>query len=92
MCGHTLFLAEEFLRKGALLRFPQLETSSTVQNSGERLHEIANELAGLVADRKESLGDVVTSVIRELPLGSVIFILVSVRDETLMSAIGALAP
>jgi len=91
MCGHTLFLAEEFLRKGALLRFPQLETSSTVQNSGERLHEIANELAGLVADRKESLGDVVTSVIRELPLGSVIFILVSVRDETLMSAIGALA-
>jgi uncharacterized protein (DUF58 family) len=92
MCGHALFLAEEFLRKGARLRFPQTEAATGHDtNDTDRLHEIASELAGLVADRSGTMAEFVNGVMRELPMGSVVFLLLAVRDDSLPATISALS-
>ena len=91
MCGHALFLAEEFLRKGARLRFPQIEEGPATDAASDRLHAIASELAGLVADKAGSISSLVSGVIRELPMGSVVFLMVAVRDDSLPGAITELS-
>jgi uncharacterized protein (DUF58 family) len=91
MCGHALFLAEEFLRKGARLRFPQIEEGPASDAAIDRLHAIASELAGLTADKSGSISSLVSGVIRELPMGSVVFLMVAVRDDALPGAITELS-
>jgi len=86
MCGHAVFLTEQFLRQGANVIFPSLEDPKRSMNSPERLPEIYHLLAGVQADEAVSAGAETLRAMEALPQGSSIFVMVCVQDESLISA------
>lgn len=91
MCGHVAFLAEAFLRQGARVEFPGLESHPSHGSPAERTNEIYELLAGLDADREEAVGENLVAVASTLPTGSVLFVLVAVQDPELPGAITQVA-
>jgi uncharacterized protein (DUF58 family) len=90
ICGHAVYLAEVFLRQGARVEFPGIDSATSHGSVHERTHEIYADLAGVQADSSETLGDHVNALFGVLPLGSVIFVLMAVADPTLVDAIARL--
>ena len=90
MCGHAVFLAEAFLRQGANVEFPALETKISRGSLQERINEIYELIAGVQADSDRTLGDDALGLVGELPTGSVLFVLMAVADPTLCDAISLL--
>ncbi|HRF60754.1 MAG TPA: DUF58 domain-containing protein [Fimbriimonadaceae bacterium] len=89
MCGHTAYLAEQFMRSGAEVRFPTLEDPRTVQRSQElRKQEIYDLLASIQADQRHSVSD----ELRQMPLtaGGTLYVLMSVQDPDLVRTLGSL--
>ncbi len=86
MCGNAVFLSEQFLRQGANVMFPSLEAKRISMNSPDRLPEIYHLLAGVQATETSSMGTETISALDSLPLGSSIFVMVSVQDESLVQA------
>lgn len=86
MCGHVVFLAEMFLRQGAHVEFPLLETGRSFASHSERSNEIYELLAGLEADQTTAISDGVAAA-ADLPPGSILFVLLSVRDPRLPAMI-----
>ncbi len=84
MCGHAVFLAETFLRQGARVEFPSLEASPSRGTATERVPEIYELLAGVQADREETVGTEVLAGAQGLPPGSIVFVLISVQDRDLL--------
>jgi uncharacterized protein (DUF58 family) len=87
MCGNVAFLAERFLREGAVVRLPQVEPEDSFATGQERVREIYEGLATLAADVDATTGQEVEEAIRSLGPGSALIVLVAVRDESLPSAI-----
>jgi len=90
MCGHAVYLAEAFLRQGARVEFPGLDSSTSHGSMHERTREIYEDLAGLQADSQDSLGDHAGMLIGVLPPGSVVFAMITVADPSFVTAISRL--
>ncbi len=91
MSGHSLFLAEIFLKQGAKVTFPGLDDGTASGVPSERAAEIAETLAVMTDDIDNSLAVDVLNTIPELPMGSVVFALLTVADPDLPSAIATAA-
>lgn len=87
ICGHAVYLAEVFLRQGARVEFPGVDSTASHGSVHERTHEIYEDLAGLQADSQETVGDHLGALFGVLPLGSVIFVMMAVADPSLLAAI-----
>jgi len=88
MCGHVAFLAEKFLREGARVEFPGLELSGAQGSFSERSAEIYELLARVEANKTEPISQGVLAASESLPPGSVLFVLLSVKDPVLPAVIG----
>ena len=91
MSGHSLFLAEIFLKQGAKVTFPSLDDGSTSGVPSERAAEIAESLAVMSDDIDTSVAEEVLATIPELPMGSVVFVMLTVADPDLPAAIASAA-
>jgi len=87
ICGHAVYLAEAMLRQGANVEFPNLEVPKRHSSLQERLNEIYELLAGVQADTDSTLGMQASNLIGELPTGSILFLLLSVADPSLVEVI-----
>ncbi len=85
ICGHTLFLAEKFIKQGATLEFPQLAPGE-FYTAQERRYQIAPLLARLEANQPEDLGQELSAHTASHP-GSVVYAFLSVQDPSLPDAI-----
>ncbi len=91
ICGHVAYLAEQFLRRGARVDFPAIEDKPSMSGSGERLHEIYDLLAGVQANRTESIGHDAADLVGTLPPGSALIVALTVADDFLVDAVARLA-
>ncbi len=87
MCSHATYLADLFLKQGARVEFPLLEEASVSLNTRERKAEIMYLLAGVEADREESIGSDVLACLGKLPPGSTVFAMLGIADENLVGSI-----
>jgi len=87
MCGHVAFLAEGFLRQGARVEFPGLESLASHGSPAERINEIYELLAGVEATWTEPVTQTLLAAATNLPVGSVVFVLISVQDPALPTVI-----
>ena len=90
ICGHAAYLAEAFLRQGARVEFPGLDSSTSHGSVHERTHEIYEDLAGIQADSEDTLGDQAGALLGVLPMGSVLFVMMAVADPTFITAVSRL--
>ncbi|HEY0867989.1 MAG TPA: DUF58 domain-containing protein [Fimbriimonas sp.] len=90
MVGHTVFLADTFLRQGARIELPGLESRASHFAPHERIQEIYETMASVQPDQASSVSEEAMSVIGQLPPGSVLFVLLSVRDDHLIEAVAQL--
>ena len=90
ICGHAVYLAETFLHLGARIVFPGVDTSASHGSVQERTQEIYEDLAGVQADSERTVGEEAYALIGEFPMGSVLFVMMSVEDRTLLPAISQL--
>lgn len=86
ICGHAAYLAEVFLRQGARVEFPGIDSSTSHGSVHERTHEIYEDLAGVLAESEHTLGEHAGALVGTLPLGSVVFVMMAVADPTLVIA------
>jgi uncharacterized protein (DUF58 family) len=91
MKGHAVFLAENLLRQGARIELPGLDVNASHGSQHERLNEIYESLAGVEADKDFTVGQAAAGLSGAFPPGSILFVLMSVADESLIGAIGALS-
>lgn len=87
MCGHAVYLAEVFLRQGTRVMLPGLDSRPTHGSVHERTNEIYEDLAGVQADSPDTLGEQMIGLMSDLPLGTVLFVMIVVADEGLPAAI-----
>ena len=83
ICGHTLFLAEELLRKGVTISFPNLTSTITEVFDADRIEGIAVLLGALQADSERTVGEDLETALTGLRMGSTVFICVTVNDGSL---------
>lgn len=91
MIGNAAYLAETFLRQGARVHFPQLEAKAPTMSQHERVHDIEVLLAEVEADQEAPLGEEILALKSSLPPGSVVFAMLAVQDEVLLTAARDLA-
>ncbi|MDR3688660.1 MAG: DUF58 domain-containing protein [Fimbriimonas sp.] len=91
ICGHAVYMAEAFLRQGARVVFPGLDPMLTNATLHERINEIYEMLARIEANSSQTLGDQTAVVIGSLPAGSVLYVMMSVADQTLVDGVRLLA-
>jgi len=87
MCGHAVFLADNFLRQGAKVELPGVENGPSWAAPSERIHEIYELLSDIQADQSNSISRDALQLSHGLPHGSVLFLLVVVADPDLPGAI-----
>jgi uncharacterized protein (DUF58 family) len=90
MVGHAVFLAENFLRQGARIELPGLETHASHLAPHERVQEIYETLADVQADQSTSIGQDAAGLVGQFPPGSVLFVMLSVQDPLLIQAVAQL--
>ncbi len=90
MCGHAVFLAENFLRQGMQVTFPALERDPSPGMGQERISEIYDLLAAIQADQPALVGDELISLSLDLAPGSVVFVMIGTEDKTLLTAVSTL--
>jgi hypothetical protein len=91
MSGHALFLAEVFLQQGARVTFSGLDSGGESGLPSERAAEIAETLAVMDDDISASVAQGVLESVPELPIGSVLFVMMAVADPELPGAIASAA-
>ena len=87
ICGHIAYLAEVFLQQGARVDIVGIDEGSGAMAPHERLPIIYRALATIADDHDASLGDELSSATALLPMGSVVFVALSVADPALPGAI-----
>ncbi len=84
MCGHALYIAEQYLKGGAGVCFPLHEDPLAATSHPEaRVREIRDILTDVHADQVDSLGDDLTAVRRHLSTGCTVIVLVGAQDAKL---------
>ena len=87
MCGHAVYMSEAFLRQGMRVDFPGLEAAPSQDVGSERVAEIYDLLARIQADSNETVGQKVIDLVPNLGTGSVVFVMLCVRDEDLIQSL-----
>lgn len=88
MCGHALFLAEQYLKGGALVSFPVHEDPLAATAHPEaRIRDIRDLLTDVQADRAELTSDDLTHVRRHLTTGSTAVVMIGAQDSKLPETI-----
>lgn len=90
MVGHSVYLAEQFLRQGARVEFPGLEERGSHHSVAERTNEIYEVLAGLQADSANAISIDAAAASDGLPPGSVLFVMLAVADPELPAVLAGL--
>ena len=91
MKSHAVFLAENLLRQGARIELPGLDQNASHGSQHERLNEIYEALAGVHASSETEVGARLLGLAGVFPPGSILFVLLSVADDSLPGAIAALS-
>lgn len=87
MVGNALFIAEQFLRQGARVSFPGLESHASHNSTHERTNEIYETLAGVSADRPAPVSEALAVAAEETATGSIFFVMLAVADANLPGTI-----
>lgn len=88
MCSHTAYLTERMLRNGSQVLFPTIELGHKVSGSPhERQQEILATLANIEPDQAELVSGEAARAAGALPLGSMLYVLISTEDRGLTVAI-----
>jgi hypothetical protein len=88
MCGHALFLAEQYLRGGAGVAFPVHEDPTAVIAHPEaRIREARDVLTDIRADADETLSEDLLSIRRFLSTGKTVVLMLAGQDPKLPEAI-----
>jgi uncharacterized protein (DUF58 family) len=87
MCGHAVFLAEQFQRQGSAIVFPGLEDPRRVKASWERMEEVAHLLAAVEDGSSGSLAKDLLDALETLPHGTAIFLMATVLEPDLAGAV-----
>lgn len=88
MCGHAAYLADQFLRQGAGVGFPDLEDVRQAEfQTDRRRRQIDGLLARIEADRPEMLSQTLRRVLPTLPDGGTIYVMLSRMDPGLPDVI-----
>jgi uncharacterized protein (DUF58 family) len=91
MCGHAMYLAEQFLRQGVAVAFPSIEPiPDTRQAAAVRRREIAELLAHIRADQQVSVAAELEAIGEMLPEGAALYLMLSVAEPDLPPALRAL--
>jgi uncharacterized protein (DUF58 family) len=87
MCGHAVYLSDQFQRQGIRVEFPGLETGSSFMSPWERLAVIQEVLAGINADKPFGMGEHLLQLLPEFPTGGTIFLMLVNAEPTILDAI-----
>ncbi len=92
MCGHALYLAGQYLRQGALVLFPQLESEeAALMHPEARERAIREVLTDVKADRPDSLAAEIGGFGRLLHAGGTLALMLAVQDPDLPGILAGLA-
>ncbi len=88
MCGHALYIAEQYLKGGAGISFPiQEDPLAATAHPEARVREIRDILTDIHADQVDTLSDDLNTVRRHLTTGCTVVILVGAQDARLPETI-----
>jgi uncharacterized protein (DUF58 family) len=87
MCGNVAFLAETFLRQGARVCLPGLDSKSSHYAPHERIAEIYHALALVNADSDRHLAEDLAEAMQQVAYGSVLYVLAAVAEPDLPDAV-----
>jgi len=88
MCGHTAYLADQFLRQGAGVGFPGLEDLRQAEfQTDRRRQQIDALLARIEADQNQTLSQSIEQALAGIPDGGTIYVLLSKLDAGLPALI-----
>lgn len=88
MCGHALYIVEQYLKGGAGVCFPVHEDPLAATSHPEaRVREIREVLTDLQADKEDSLSDDLNAVRRHLSTGTTVVLMVGVQETKLPETI-----
>lgn len=91
MCGHALYLAEQYLRAGAGVSFPVHEDSLAATAHPEaRVREVRDVLTDLQADSDSLISEDLNSVRHSLTTGKTVVLLLAAQDARLPESIIAI--
>ncbi len=90
MCGHALFIAEQFLKKGATVLFPVVEgPDALLGHPDARMRAVREVLTDLQPEMAASLADD-TSKLR-LPTGATLVLFLAVQDALLPDVLAGMS-
>jgi uncharacterized protein (DUF58 family) len=89
MCGNVVYLAESLIRQGAKVYLPNLDDRASHYNPAERIDEIYQTLAEVSAGSEYETPRDVSEAISALPFGSVLYVLLSIVEDSVASAVDA---
>lgn len=88
MCGHALYLAEQYLRAGAGVCFPVFEdVYSASAHPESRIRDVRDVLTDVQADSDSQLSDDLQSIRSTLSTGKTVVLLVAAQDPRLPETI-----
>lgn len=91
MCGHAVYLSEQFLKMGADVRFPAFtEAPSRAREYQERIREINDLLAGVQPDQSGDLASSVAAARAEIEGGGSLYVMIAVADPELPNVLSSL--
>lgn len=84
MAGHSLYLAQQYLKSGAGVAFPVHEDPMGVAAHPEaRVREIRDILTDVQADQPDALSEELTAIRKKLTTGSTVVVQIAVQDGRL---------
>jgi uncharacterized protein (DUF58 family) len=88
MCSHALFLASGFVKKGALVAFPQMEPLEAARSHPEvREREIREALTDIQADSRDDIAVEVARLAGTMHPGETLVVMVAIQDPSLPGAL-----
>lgn len=92
MCGHTVYLAEVFLKTGATVRIPTVESvPASAANYEDRLQQINHALALLEPTSEDSLAADVIQSLSRVGEGGSLFVMLAAQDPELPDTLARLS-
>lgn len=90
MCGHALYMADQYLKQGAAVRFPVQEGPSVAHDHPEvRIRQVREILTDIQANETTTLAQTVERVIPTLSEGASLVLFLSALDPALPGVIAS---
>ncbi|HXH61072.1 MAG TPA: DUF58 domain-containing protein [Fimbriimonadaceae bacterium] len=88
MCGHALYLSEQYLQSGAFIGFPVQEDSNMATSHPEaRIRDVREILTDLHADSEKQISEDIDDSKRQLTTGMTVIAMIAVQDARLPEVI-----